>query len=567
MPSWIPLAAAALLVLAIYLIRPAAQTFPVASTLLWRRLMAARKRRRDRLRWLLSLLLAMTVAGLLSVAASRAPWLQPGGGDPTALVFDPSPTMLARLPDGGPRRIDLAAAEARRIVLEADADSRFTLNGHPYPLTATEARAALARPLRLLDHDDTEPAIPSASRVWVFSDGVAPFDPVVDPATETTVVSVLAPARNAGIVRFATRPAPSPEAAAEALLEIVATDPSASPVPVELLVSDASGIRIRRQLELLPGARFTALIDIGSFDAGGITARIRTPGDALPLDDSASLIEAPERRVRSDGSAPHGTALEGREHRPSAPRRVAVTVRNRTSFVGSAAGRALEAGAELELVSVRAMDDADDPAATADIDIAAFHRTAPATPPGLPTLYLNPPDAAAAGGLAPAAEGPRLGARIQRVAPDHPVLTGVNLLDLPVVVANRELDSRCTALATAAGRPAVTLCDPAPGLLPRTAVLAFELDASPIARRPDLAVLLQNTADWLTATSATTTDPGVQDERVSRLNDSALAPMPADRMAQVDRPARRPWPWRTLAALGLLLASLEAVTFFRGLTL
>lgn len=568
MPFWLPLGITALLVLAIYLIRPTAQALPVASTVLWRRLLAARKRRRDRLRWLLSLLLATTVAGFLSVAASRAPWLQPGGGDPIALAFDPSPTMQAGLPDGGPSRIELAAAEARRIVVEADAGSRFTVNADPTPLTSAEVLAVLSDGLEGLPNaPDTEPAIPTAQRVHVFTDGIGPYTPIVDPGTETHTVSVLVPARNAGIVRFATRPPATRAAGPEALLEILATDPAGGPVPVELTVADSETIRIRRQLELEPGDRFTALIDLGSFAPGPVTARIATPGDVFPLDNRAGLIEAGRAGTAS-------TRLPVRHVRArTEPRRVLLRARSLGSFAGSAAALALEADASVDLIAVRAAAGADDSPPEDPLpvaDIAAFHRAAPAIPPAMPALYLDPPQAVAAGGLSPAAEAPLSQRRIDRTDASHPLLAGVSLLDLPVVVAARELDPRCTALASAGDRTAIAVCDPPSDGGARSLAIAFDLDHSSLARRPDLAALFQNAASWLTETPAITddltVDTGLQDERATLINDSALEAVPADRLADLDTPSR-PWSWRTLAIAGLLLASFEAITFFRGLTL
>jgi hypothetical protein len=569
MPFWIPLGVAALLVLAIYLIRPTAQALPVASTVLWRRLLAARKRRRDRLRWLLSLLLATTVAGLLSVAASRAPWLQPGGGDPIALAFDPSPTMQAGLPNGGPSRLELAAAKARRIVAAAEAGSRFTVNADPTPLTSTEALAVLSGPLEALSNaTDTEPAIPTARRVHLFTDGIGPYAPIIDPGTEKQTVSVLVPGRNAGIVRFATRPPATRTAGPEALLEILASDPADGPVPVELTVADSETIRIRRQLELEAGDRFTALIDLGSFVPGTVTARIDTPGDVFPLDDRVALIDAHRAGTESTGLPVRYVRAR------TEPRRVVVIARSPSSFAGSAAALALDADASVNVSAVRAATGADDPPPEDPLpaaDIVAFHRAAPALPPAMPALYIDPPRAAAAAGLSPAAEAPLSPRRIDRVETDHPLLAGVSLLDLPVVAAARELDPRCTALASAGDRTAIAVCDPAPGSGPRALTIAFDLDHSALAQRPDLAALFQNAASWLTETPVITgdftADTGLQAEWATRINDSTLEPIPADRLADLDGPSRRPWSWRTLALAGLLFASFEAITFFRGLTL
>ena len=598
MPVWLPLLLAALAVLAIYLIRPTAQSLSVASTLLWRRLLAARRRRRDRLRWLISLLLAMTVAGCLALAAGQAPWLQPGGGDLIALAFDSSPTMRAALPGGTGTRMELAVAEARRVIAEADTGSRFTLGADPTPLTPAEALLALSGSFEPEGEEgDPEPAIPAADMVYLFTDGVSDWRPITDPATAIHTVSVLAPARNAGIVLFVTRPAPSHEAKPEALLEVLATDSADAigPVPVELTIADAQTIRIRRQLELPPGNRFTALIDIAGFSPGPVTARLQTPGDVFPLDDRATLIDA-----RSVAAGAVRTA-ERHRRRLSGERRLFVQTRSRASFGDSAVARAFEADPSVEVVAVQAeTDDAgetgapspatasgDEDAASTPVtaDIAVFHRTAPARPPALPRLFLDPPEASAAGGLSPAEAAPRALRRIDRVAVDHPILAGVSLLGLPAMIPARELDPRCRPLAAAGNLTAIAACDPAdpapmpvayvldpalPNLMARSVVIAFDLDLSPLAQRPDLAALLQNTTEWLSGgdreAGAEPPVTGLQDERATRINDSNLDPVAPDRLVELTEDTRRPWSWRTLALAGLLLASIEAVTFFRGLT-
>lgn len=590
MPVWLPLLLAALAVLAIYLIRPTAQSLSVASTLLWRRLLAHRRKRHDRLRWLLSLLLAMTVAGCLALAAGQAAWLQPGGGDRIALAFDSSPTMSAALPDGTGTRMDLAVAEARRIVAEADTGSRFTLGADPTRLTPAEALLALSGSFESKDTEEQpEPAIPAADTAYLFTDGVSDWRPITDPATATQTVSVLAPARNAGIVHFVTRPAPSYEAKPEALVEVLATDSPGDTglVPVELTIADVETIRIRRQLELPSGNRFTALIDIGGFAPGPVTASLRTPGDVFPLDDRATLVDA-----RSTG--PPATArVEQPLNRLRGQRRLVVHTRSRASFADSAAARAFAADPSVVVVAVRAAADGTlreagtqppeaSSAATAAADIAVFHRTIQTTGPPLPSLFLDPPDAAPAGGLSPAEAAPPAQHRIDRIAAEHPILDGVSLLGLPARIPTRQLDPRCTAVAAAGNLTAIAVCDPTdpaptpagseppgPDLSARSVVIALDLDTSPLAQRPDLAALLQNATEWLTGTVTDGDDtilPGLQDERATRINNSDLDPVPHGRLAEITRETRRPWSWRTLALAGLLLASIEAITFFRGIT-
>ena len=432
--------------------------------------------------------------------------------------------------------MELAVAEARRIVAGADATSRFLVNGSPVALTSTEAMAVLSGPLDALsDAADPEPAIPAARQVHVFTDGVGPFAPIIDPGTETHTVSVFVPARNAGIVRFATRPRPTQAAAPEALLELLATDPVGEPVRVELTVADSEMIRIRRQLEIEPGGRFSALIDLDGFAPGAVTARIATPGDVFPLDNRADLIDAHAFGAEATRQA----ARYARDE--TGARHVLVVARSPASFDGSAAALALEADAQVDVVAVwpAVATDAPPPEESPPAaDIAVFHRTAPSVPSPLPALYLDPPQATAAGGLSAGAETPLSQRRIDRVESSHPLLAGVSLLDLPVVVAARELDPRCAALASAGDRTAIAVCDPAPGGA-RSVAIAFDLDHSSLARRPDLAALLQNAAAWLTETAAVPgdliADTGLQDERATRINDSSLETRPGG-------PAHRPRP-------------------------
>ena len=273
-----------------------------------------------------------------------------------------------------------------------------------------------------------------------------------------------------------------------------------------------------------------------------------------------------------------------RRVRPNGERRLFVQTRSRTSFSDSTAARAFEADPSVEVVAVQAeTGDADAAATPGPVDIAVFHRTAPSQLPALPSLFLAPPEALAAGGLSPAEAAPLSQRRIDRVAAEHPILDGVSLLGLPARIPIREVDPRCKPLATAGNLPAVVACDPAdllaapasatpnppPDLTARSVVIAFDLDLSPLSQRPDLAALLQNATEWLAGTLTDGDDtilPGLQDERATRINDSDLDPVAPGRLAELTQDTRRPWSWRTLALAGLLLASIEAITFFRGIT-
>ena len=60
--AWTLLGVTVLVVIALYLLRPQPARFVMPSTLLWRRVVERRQKRRERLRWLLSLLLSLAIA-------------------------------------------------------------------------------------------------------------------------------------------------------------------------------------------------------------------------------------------------------------------------------------------------------------------------------------------------------------------------------------------------------------------------------------------------------------------------------------------------------------------------
>ncbi|MEM9409227.1 MAG: hypothetical protein AAGA81_24570, partial [Acidobacteriota bacterium] len=136
-PQALMLIAAALgAVVAIYLLKPPPLPLQVASTRLWERVLEERDDRRELWRYLLSLFLALVIAGLLAAALAG---LQPGSADelePTFLVIDNSPSS-ATLTRSGATRLERGIEIARRILSESAgevlvADTAGQLGGLAY---------------------------------------------------------------------------------------------------------------------------------------------------------------------------------------------------------------------------------------------------------------------------------------------------------------------------------------------------------------------------------------------------------------------------------------------------
>ena len=111
------LSGVAALVVGLYLLRPSPRRLVVSSGLIWQRVLKERKRQPERLRWWLSLLLALAVALSIAAALTRPEVAAVSGhAEQVVLVVDNSATMATRSPDGR-TRLEHALERARGSIV------------------------------------------------------------------------------------------------------------------------------------------------------------------------------------------------------------------------------------------------------------------------------------------------------------------------------------------------------------------------------------------------------------------------------------------------------------------
>ncbi|HVS15071.1 MAG TPA: BatA domain-containing protein [Thermoanaerobaculia bacterium] len=356
----------AAIVALLYWLRPPARAVRVASVLPWLRL-AERSKRSRRWRRLLSLVISLAAASAMALALGGLRVVSPGAdAPPLVLLIDTSATM-ATATDAGGTRLERALAEARGEI----ARSRGPVDLYDTTGQLAHAGLPIAAALDLLARLRVHPARPAVfpaaaaapddarpRRRLYLSDGVASLS--VPQSFER--ISVWRPAVNVGIVAF--------EAARsgdrlEAFVEVLNGSPGT--VQTEILLATVDGATlVRRTLELASLERWSGILDLAPLGAQLATAPVlhallRTPGDALALDDEAW---AP---------VPLG-----------APLRVAVA--------GPPATATRRLLGLLPGVEVRAVEPEQLETLGTEIDVVVLEEVAPERAPAHPTLLVAPPD-------------------------------------------------------------------------------------------------------------------------------------------------------------------------------
>jgi hypothetical protein len=295
------LAGVAALIWLLYLIKPRMPRVPVASTLLWRRVLGEARSRKDRWRWLLSLLLALAIGLSLAFALTR-PELRALGASHQRIVviMDNSASMAARTRDGG-TRLQHAAEGARRVLQRAGAGSEALVldTAGRAPLAGfvpvEQALEQLKRVPLSPEASGRVPPLPVGATITTahfFTDGVG-----VDSVPRGMVVhSVFEAADNVAITSFEARPVPGDPTRYEAFLQVVNAAPT--PKQVTLEVVGADGFRVERQLQIAAASTVNQMLDVSRFDHGLLRAQVYSEGDAFDLDDTAYCVVSPHRDRR-----------------------------------------------------------------------------------------------------------------------------------------------------------------------------------------------------------------------------------------------------------------------------
>ncbi len=465
------LAGVAAVVVLLYLLKPLPRRLVVASSLIWQRVLKERKRKPERLRWWLSLLLALAIALSVAVALTRPEVAALSGtAADVVLVIDNAPTMAARTVDGR-TRLQHALDRAEQVVAAAGAGSRYlvadTMRVINVPMF--EARdAALAR-LRAIEPStagtpwfpDVVAAAGTSERrqLWYVTDGVTP---VIVPQSARTI-SVFQVADNAGITAFDVRALPSDARRHEAFIEVTNGSPGNKAVALRLAGIGAPALT--RELQLAGGATANVVLDVSAFAEGPLRAAIRADGDALGIDDVAYAYLPGKGRVRV------GLVTRGNQDLARALR--------------------LLPRLDVEVVASARLREA------RGFDALVIDRVAVPEPPPAPSLIIGSSNVP---WLARRA-GELTDTRLAQWDDAHPLLSGVSmrdvLIDRAVILKQAELPG-APALMTVARGPSGEPLMLATREGRRFALVGFDLEASSFPEQAGYPAFLSNAIDWLT---------------------------------------------------------------------
>ena len=507
-PAWLLIAGCGIAVVLLYLLKPSPARLVIASSLIWQRVLRERKRKPEKLRWWISLLLALSIALAVAFALTR-PQIAAlsGSAEDRVVVIDNSSSMAARNSDGS-TRLQKAIDRAGEIVRASGAGSRFLIADtmRQLPAAGFVPRATALARLRSIEPRAGTPRMPEAGRaptqegtasepetsadspanplrVWLVTDGVA----ALQPPAETQVISVFEPAPNVGITAFDVRALPVDARRHEAFIEV--SNAASAPAQVQVLLSGVGNAPVSRVLRVAGNATSSLLLDISGFGEGPLRAAVRTEADAFELDDTAYAYLPARSRVRLALVTPGNTDL--------------------------ARALRLLPHVDVEVVSPARVRE------PGRFDAAIFDRETPSQAPRVPALLIAP---ARASWLAPHADEVS-DTRVEQWEATHPLLSGIPLRDVLIdratplrtsaesiarpdttslEVGNTARAMALTAVARGPDNEALILATQQGR---RFAVLSFALDASNFALQPGFPGFLANTVDWLTREPRAQTQP------------------------------------------------------------
>ena len=462
----------------LYWLKPPPQRVVVPSTMLWNRLLKEKRRNTllDRLRWLISLMIALTI-GLSVAAAMGRPELSSLGRDVRniTVVIDNSATMSTRTADGF-TRWEHAVAHAGQLLRQGSAGGRFLIldtSGQAPPEEPGDRRSALEVLAGLTVSLGGEPEFPDLpegeSEIFFVSDGVM----VGEAPPEATLISVFEPAHNVGITAFEVAALPSEPTRYHAFVQMKNASSVAKQITLRLSGGTEGGIR--DTLTLRAGETRSRSIDLSSFGRGPVRAAVTTDSDAFPADDYAY------------GFLPIRTQT-----------RVLLFTRGNVYLENVLAD---EPRLSLDVMSPAQYD----PQVSADVYI--FDRFAPPEAPRGPALLFLPPDVEWLTRTLAVVEAPE----VPGWNPAHPVLRFVALEDLRIDRAARvalpaEGESRPQSSGGEVGREPATEVVVGNRLLPLVLVseqperivrVSFALEDSNFPLQPGFPIFLANTLGWL----------------------------------------------------------------------
>ena len=441
----------------LYWLKPPPPTVMVSSSLLWKKLLKQRKKSSfiDKIRWLLSLLLASIIAISL-VVASGGPELfsdEVTDIENVSIVIDNSGTM-ATLTQSGESRWQNALGYAESLIIDSHPSNEVVLldtGGQITSRLSTNKWEALTKLESLtLSFGDAHhfPNLPEREDRTVFiSDGVSN---VMIPS-DVEVVSVFELAENVGITGLAVMPNTDGDPSTlRGLVQI--TNGSLIPKEVRLRASGLGVTNISLSLTVGPGESEIRNVDLTSFQQGPIRTSVTSVRDGL-VDDNVAYAVIPSRtRTRVTMVTPGNVYLE-------------------TAF---------KAMSQIELVTVSKEEyDSDDVA-----DLYVFDRFIPEVVPDAPGLFFLPTEL-------PMLESSPSGGSLEM----HPLFKGVSLSDLMVerVASPNFLTDDSQILWGDTETPLLVASD----LNYRMIEVGFALDGSNFPLQPAFPIFLRNAVVWM----------------------------------------------------------------------
>jgi len=485
------LAATATLIVLLYSRRRPRSRVVVPALFLWDALVPESKRTsalRRQLRRLLSLLLALTIASLLLLAAADPERSASRAGKSVLIMIDRSASMAAR--DELPSRLERAKRRARELVAELSASDRallVALDGSATPLTGlTGDHAALVRAIDRVSQSDAAGDLRAGVRLavdvlaphahpelFLLSDGNLAH--VAEARSELARHAKLRvhfepfgrERRNVAITQFSVRGYPLDARHQESFVAISNFGPHDE--PLELRIRAGSLPLAQQSLTVASGETQThALTELPATEAVLEASIVLAAGaDALPSDDHA-YANAPSR------------------------------ARTRVLVV-SEGNRYLEAALLLdEYLNVHELT----PSAYEDAggyDVVIFDRTLPLAAPTIPALYLGAP-VPARGAYPLALQGVSERPYFERVQREHPLVQGLALRDVNIARALTVTPERGD-IVVGASRQSALLVAGKRAEVPFIA-LTFDIEESDLPLRPAWPLLLLRSLDQLTRAGA-----------------------------------------------------------------
>jgi hypothetical protein len=459
--AWLLIAVALLAAGGLFLVKLRAPRTPVASLLLWRRVLDESRQQTlwERIRRAVSLALTVLIAVALALAAAR-PIPRAGEANGASIgrvliVVDSSWSMLART-RSGETRWERAVAQARRLA--SDASGAEVALATPADglvqgptLDAALIDAALDRLAPGAGDPAAWPRLAGASAVHFITDGT-----VARPRDEGVVVhSVFEPAGNVAITAFGARPSVTADTGPAAYLEIA--NYAASAQPVRIVLTRGSTSIIDRRLEMRSGETLRQAVPLAPGSDATLGARVEARENALEIDDEAF--------ASLDRASPLAVAIVGAD----------------TAWLRALFDR--DPGVRATLIAPEAY-----PRGAERADVIIFDRWSPSDPVARPAVYFAPPSGRTAGSEELQPQWHEAGV--------HPTVRGVDPFTVTIGRARAYASPDLVPVARSArGTPLLYVHD---SVDRRAVLVTFGPNESNLPSAPAFPVLVGNALDWLT---------------------------------------------------------------------